>query len=100
MASLERRLEEVGALLGDPEIIGKRGEFTKLSREHAELDPLVGAWKKYQKLIDELAQARELAATADGELKELAQDELKELEAEREKAEQELKILLLPKDSK
>ena len=41
MATLERRHEELGALLGTAEVISKRAEFLKLSREHAELDPLV-----------------------------------------------------------
>jgi peptide chain release factor 1 len=99
MASLERRLEEVGALLGTPEVINKRGEFMKLSREHAELDPLVTAWKAYGKLLDDLAQARQLVeAESDGELRDLARDEMRQLEDRRSGAEHALKILLLPKD--
>src|SRR5262245_9626981 len=99
MATLERRHEEVGALLGTAEVINKRGEFMKLSREHAELDPLVNAWKSYTKLLGDLAQARELAEKeSDAELRELARDEARELEERRGKAEQEIKILLLPKD--
>ena len=45
MATLERRHEELGALLGTAEVISKRAEFLKLSREHSELDPLVHAWQ-------------------------------------------------------
>ena len=45
MATLERRHEEVGALLGTAEVINKRAEFMRLSREHSELDPLVTAWR-------------------------------------------------------
>ena len=55
MATLERRHEELGALLGTAEVINKRAEFMKLSREHAELDPLVAAWKDYDKLLADLA---------------------------------------------
>ena len=99
MATLERRHEEVSALLGTPEVINKRAEFMKLSREHAELDPLVNAWKAYGKLISNLAQAKQMAdAETDPELREMAREEARELEAQREKAEQEIKILLLPKD--
>ncbi len=43
MATLERRREELGALLGTAEVISKRAEFLKFSREHSELDPLVQA---------------------------------------------------------
>jgi len=99
MATLERRHEEVGALLGTAEVINKRAEFMKLSREHSELDPLVSAWKTYQKLLADLAQAKELAdKESDGELRDLAREEAVALENQREAAEQQIKILLLPKD--
>jgi peptide chain release factor 1 len=99
MATLERRHEEVAALLGTAEVINKRGEFMKLSREHAELEPLVTAWKGYQKLIGDLEQARQMAeAEPDAELRELARDELRQLDEQRGVAEHALKILLLPKD--
>ena len=99
MAALERRAEELTALLGDPEVINKRGEFQKLSREHAELDPLVAAWRDYRKLRADLEQARQLIVTeTDEELRAMARDEVKTLEATRESAEQAIKILLLPKD--
>ena len=99
MATLERRHEELGALLGTAEVINKRAEFMKLSREHAELDPLVAAWRDYEKLLADLAAARQMAdAEADPELRELARDEIQQLEERRAGAEQAMKILLLPKD--
>jgi peptide chain release factor 1 len=99
MATLERRHEEVGALLGTAEVINKRAEFMKLSREHAELDPLVSAWRAYEKLVHDLAQARQMIdAETDAELRELAREEARQLEERRGTAEQQLKILLLPKD--
>jgi len=99
MATLDRRHEELGALLSTAEVIHKRAEFMKLSREHAELDPLVAAWKTYEKLLADLAQAKQMAdAESDAELRELARDEAKQLEDQRGTAEHELKILLLPKD--
>ena len=99
MATLERRHEEVAALLGTAEVINKRGEFLKLSREHAELDPLVSAWKGYQKLLGDLAQARQMAeAETEPELRELARDEMRQLDEQRVTSEQAIKILLLPKN--
>jgi peptide chain release factor 1 len=99
MAALGRRHEEVAALLGTAEVINKRGEFMKLSREHAELEPLVTAWQAYQKLLADLAQARQMIeAESDGELRELAREEARQLEEQRAVAEQQIKILLLPKD--
>src|SRR5690348_3344604 len=96
MSALERRLEEVGALLSDPDVIAKRGEFLKLSREHAELSPLVAAWQGYQKLLADVEQAKLMSE--DAEMRELAREELKALEEKRGAAEQALKLLLLPKD--
>src|SRR3954468_18037152 len=99
MSALERRHDELGALLGTAEVINKRAEFLKLSREHAELDPLVNAWRGYAKLLADLAQARQMVdAETDPELRELAREEAKQLEATRGETEQAMKILLLPKD--
>jgi peptide chain release factor 1 len=99
MAMLERRHEEVGALLALPDVINKRAEFMKLSREHAELDPLVHAWRSYQKLLSDLGQARQMAeAEPSADLREMAREEVQQLEEARTAAEQSIKILLLPKD--
>lgn len=99
MAALGRRHEELGALLSTAQVISNRSEFMKLSREHAELDPLVAAWSGYEKLTGDLAQAKEIADSAtDGELRELAQADIKALEDQRATLEEHIKILLLPKD--
>jgi peptide chain release factor 1 len=99
MTTLERRHEEVAALLGTPDVINKRAEFLKLSREHSELDPLVNAWRAYQKMIKDLAQAKQmLEAESDPELREMAREEVRQLEDALIKAEQDIKVLLLPKD--
>jgi peptide chain release factor 1 len=99
MTALERRLEEVGALLSDAGVISRRAEFLRLSREHAELDPLVAAWRAYRKLITDLADAKHvLEHESDPEMRDLARDELRTLEEQRVAAEQQLKLLLLPKD--
>src|SRR5205814_1478966 len=97
MGGLERRFEEVSHLLGTAEVINKRDEYLKLSREYAELDPLVKAWRKYSGMLADLAGLREMVGKGD-ELAELAREELRELEGKKPAAEQELKILLLPKD--
>ncbi len=99
MTTLARRHEEVAALLGTAEVINKRAEFMRLSREHSELEPLVAAWRTYQKMIGDLAQAKQMAdAESDPELREMARDEMRQLEVARTTAEQQIKILLLPKD--
>ena len=99
MEALERRHEEVENLLGQPDVIGKRSEFTRLSKEHAELDDLVAAWRSYRKLETELQDARQmLESESDPEMRELAREELKDLDARRAAGEMRIKILLLPRD--
>ncbi len=99
MATLTRRHDELSHQLGTPEVINKRADFLKFSREHAELEPLVAAWANYAKMMVDLASATQMVAgETDSELRELARDEQKELESRREGLEHEIKILLLPKD--
>src|SRR3954471_19044933 len=89
MATLDRRHEELRALLGTAEVINKRAEFLKLSREHAALDPLVAACKACQKRVNHLAAAKQMVdAESDPELRALAREEAKELEDQRVVAEQ------------
>jgi peptide chain release factor 1 len=98
MASLEKRHGEVSNLLGQPDIIAKRGEFAKLAKEHAELDELVGAWRELSKLREDRAEAEAMAAEGDAEMRALARDELAALDERGAVLEQRIKILLLPRD--
>lgn len=93
---LERRFQELEALLADPAIIGNQGEFRKLSREHAELSGLVGEYRRYRKVLGEIEDNRELLA--DPDMKAMAEEELSILETEKERLEGEINLLLLPKD--
>ncbi len=93
---LERRFQELESLLADPAVIGNQTEFRKLSREHAELGPLVDAYRRYVKVMAEIDGNRELLG--DAEMKEMAEEELKVLEKEKERLEEEINLLLLPQD--
>ncbi len=93
---LERRYQELEALLADPATIANQVEFRKLSREHADLSALVEAYRRFKKIIAELAGNRELLA--DPEMKEMAEAEITSLEEQRDAIESEIKLLLLPKD--
>ena len=100
LAGLEKRFEEVGNLLGQPEIISNRSEFTKLAKEHAELSELVEVWRTYQGNREEQLGAAEMLkeAAGDAEMKALAQEEVESLQAQQLELEQKIKLLLLPKD--
>jgi len=93
---LERRYQELEALLSDPAVISNQPEFRKLSREHNDLSELVAAYRRWRKVVAEIAENREMLAEPD--MKEMAEEELKSLEAEREKLEADIQLLLLPKD--
>jgi len=93
---LEIRFQELESLLSDPTVIANQPEFRKLSREHADLAPLIKAFRRYKKVLEELDENRELLA--DPEMKEMAEEEIGRLSEEKERLDAEIKILLLPKD--
>ncbi|MRR05655.1 MAG: peptide chain release factor 1 [Deltaproteobacteria bacterium] len=95
---LERRYNELESLLSDPAILGNQGEFRKFNKEHSELSALVTVYREFKKLLAEMDDNRELMAESDLEIREMAETELAELEVRRKELEEEIKLLLLPKD--
>lgn len=98
LLSLTYRYTDVGGMLSDSEIIKDQNRFRTLSKEFAELEPVVQCFKRYEDNTRDLTEARELINGSDAELKELALSEIKTLEANEISLEQELKTLLVPKD--
>jgi peptide chain release factor 1 len=98
LEGLSERLDEVSALLGDPEVIGDQDRFRALAREHAEIGPVVRCFQRFGDVQDRMASARSLLAEADPELRDLAEEELAEAVVLEAGLEQELKILLVPSD--
>ncbi|WP_419941897.1 peptide chain release factor 1 [Candidatus Palauibacter sp.] len=92
------RYDELAQRMAQPEVLSDFGLLKKLAREHSAIEPLVRAAERHFKRLDDLSQAREVAAEADGELADMASEEAAELETEREAAESELRRLLVPKD--
>ncbi|MGM0783480.1 MAG: peptide chain release factor 1 [Pseudomonadota bacterium] len=92
------RFEELSALLAEPEVIGDQPRFRDYSREYAELEPLVEAWRDYRATEADLESAGELTNDSDAELRELAELELAEGRDKLEALETRLKQLLVPKD--
>ncbi len=98
LEGLADRYQEVGALLGDPEVIGDQTRFRALSREYAELEPVVQAFNRYRQVLADLEEAAALAGDSDPDMRAMAQQELRDGEARRDALESELQKLLLPKD--
>ena len=95
---LAERYEEVGALLSDPDIIGDQNKFRELSKEYAELEPAVICYKRYREVVDNIEEAKLLLKDSDADMRAMAQDEVKEGEAQQDGLEMDLQKLLLPKD--
>ena len=93
---LDQRLEEVGRLLASPEATADMEQYRKLSREHAEIGPVVERYRAYRRIEAEQASAREMLA--DPEMRELAEQEIADGEARLADLDGELQILLLPRD--
>lgn len=98
LEGLVLRLEEINALLSDAEVIASQDRFRKLSMEYAELAPVVQQFQAYRRAQNDLAQAHAMATENDGEMRDLAQDEIARLMPEVERLGQVLQRSLLPKD--
>lgn len=96
LRQIEKRYEEIGLRLSQPEAYDDVAAFTKLQKEQTRLTPLVETYRAYTRCQKRLEDAKKLLS--DPELRELAQMELEESREEKTRLEQELKILLLPKD--
>ena len=93
------RLEEVLNQLQEPDVANDQNRFRKLMKEQAELTPIVEAYKEYKACKQNIEDSLELLNDeSDEEMRELAKEELNESKARVEELENELKILLLPKD--
>ena len=95
---LAERYEEINALLSDREIISRADRFRELSREHAEITPVVSCYADYRATVEALQQAEDMLQDADPQLRELAGEEASEARRQAERIEAELQRLLLPKD--
>jgi peptide chain release factor 1 len=92
------RFEEVGALLAEPDAAGKPGRFRDLSVEYSRLEPVATRFREFSRLEAERRTTAEMAAGSDAEMRELAEQELEQLDARLESESAELAKLLLPKD--
>lgn len=94
-----KRYEELTEKLADPTIYDRQAEFKKVSEERGNIEDLVICYKKYKKIKGDLDGAKELLATEkDEDMREMAKEEISEYEGQIPGLEDELQILLLPKD--
>lgn len=96
--TLEERYVEVGALLSDSGIISDQNKFRELSREYAELEPVIDCYSEFRKAQANLDEAKSLLKDGDADMREMAKEEIEINEAAVAELEIELQKLLLPKD--
>jgi peptide chain release factor 1 len=95
---MEARYEELGQQLADPALISDQKKFTEVARSHRELEPVVEKFREYRQVKQGVADAKTMLAEDDADIKEMAEAELLALEPRLAEIEEELKIMLLPKD--
>ena len=98
MEAIEGRFEELSIRITLPEVISDTALFQKLMREHSEMAEIAEAAKAYGVLLKQIAEAKEMAESDDEEMAEMAREELDELDEQLDKATDEARRLLLPKD--
>ena len=93
------RFEEVGVKITDPSIINDMDRYVKLNKEYKDLEQIVGVYREYKKVLGNIDSAKQvLNSDEDAEMKEMAKMELDELGPRQEELEEEIKVLLIPKD--
>ncbi len=95
---LTDRLQELGALLADPDVINHQNQFRTLSKEYADIQPIVDCFQKYQANLETKATAKEMLQDEESEMRALGKDELNQAQIEEKSLEKELQLLLLPQD--
>jgi peptide chain release factor 1 len=98
LEAVEKRYQDLEALLADPDVIGRRAEFQKLSKERADIVEIVEAFREYKRIVAELEANKPLLEEKDPEMKAMAREESARLATEQTAIEEKLKVLLLPKD--
>jgi peptide chain release factor 1 len=98
LLAIEEKHDEITRALANPEVLSNTQAYMKYSKEQSDLIPIVEKIREYKKLLSETDETEEILRGGDGELRDLAQQELEELKKRRPLLENELKMMLLPKD--
>ncbi len=99
LSALKSKFELLSGQISDPAVMSDMKKYIQLNREYKELEPIVAAGEKYTRMVTDLEAAKEILSTEkDEDLRELAKEEVSTIEAELPQMEEEIKLLLIPKD--
>jgi len=96
--SISERFEELAVLLSEPDVISDQNKFRDFSKEYSELEPIVNCHTGYKAALDDIEEAKLLMKDGDADMREMAEEELKSAQDNRDALALELQALLLPKD--
>src|SRR5580704_7832694 len=100
LAQLEKRFDELTQKMADPSVISDGDQYRKVTKEQSELSEIVGKYREWKSVEDSLSQARTMLQEKDPELRGMAEEEVARLTPQLAAIEEEIKVLLLPKDPK
>jgi peptide chain release factor 1 len=98
LEQLEKRFDELTAQMADPAVIGDSDRYRKVAKENSDIAEAVALYRDWKKAEDSLKQARGMLAESDADLRAMAQEEIASLEPETARIEEQIRVLLLPKD--
>jgi len=99
LRDIYKRWEDIGIQLGDPAVVTDMSRYVKLSKDYRDLEKIAAAYKEYDLLLKNISSAREILNTEkDDEFREMAKLELTEMEARKIQLEEEVRLMMIPKD--
>ncbi|MDY0078773.1 MAG: PCRF domain-containing protein, partial [Bacteroidales bacterium] len=99
LETINRRWEEMSEQLNDPAVMSDMKRYVKLNKDYKDLEPVVQAFKEYKSVVSNIENAREIIKKEkDEDFKEMAREELDVFEERKEKLEEDIRIMLIPKD--
>jgi len=99
LEAIKKRWEDLATQMNDPSAMSDMQRFVQLNKDYKELEPIVKAYNDYSKLMADIKSAKDvLKNEKDPDFKEMAKEELEELEPQKEEMEEDIRVLLIPKD--
>ncbi len=98
LEAIKARFDELGIALSNPEIVNDNKKYKQLSKEYRNLEKIVIVRNQYAKLLDDIEFNKEVLNSDDEEMRDMAKEELPQLQEEKEKLEKQIRTMLIPKD--
>ncbi len=98
ITAIEDKYHILEEQLADPAIISDLARFKKINKEYKDLTEIISVFKEYKQILSGIEMAKEMMADSDPEMQEMGQNEIEDLEEKRIKKEEELRLMLIPKD--